>query len=74
MVILINHMSGNHRRASKMLARALHADSVDIWSDAPIVWRARLTDTELAALAYSILRAMSDISKGTHRPEPNAIC
>ncbi len=58
MVNLKDHISDKHRRASKMLAYALHADSVDIWSDAALVWRARLTDRENATLAYSMLRAL----------------
>ena len=58
MTSLQKQLSGNHRRASKMLAFALHADSVDIWSDAALVWRARLTDRENGALAYSSLRAL----------------
>ena len=59
MVNLRDHISDNHLRASKMLAYALHADSVDIWSNAPVVWSARMTDRELAALAYSVLQAMN---------------
>jgi len=58
MVNLRDHISDNHRRNSKMLFFALHADSVDIWSDSALVWRARLTDHELAALTYSFLRSM----------------
>jgi hypothetical protein len=58
MTSLQKQLSDNHRGAGKMLAYALHADSVDIWSDAALVWRKRLTDTERAALAYSILRAL----------------
>ena len=64
MASLQSKLSDNHRRASKMLAYALHADSVDIWSQAANVWRARMTDTELAKLAYSVLRAMnSDLAR-----------
>ena len=40
MASLQKHLSDNHRKASNMLAVALHADSVDIWSQAAIVWRA----------------------------------
>ena len=58
MTSLQKQLSDNHRRASKMLAYALHADSVDIWSQAAIVWRKRLNDKELGALSYSFLRAM----------------
>jgi hypothetical protein len=58
MVILKNKLSDNRLRASKMLACALHAESVDIWSEAAIVWRKRLTDAELAVLSYGVLRAM----------------
>ena len=58
MTSLQMQLSDDHRRASKMLAYAMHADCVDIWADAAVVWRKRLTDAELAVLSYSILRAM----------------
>ena len=53
-----DHTSDDHLRAGNMLTCALQAESVDIWSDAAIVWRVRLTDAELAVLGYSVLRAM----------------
>ncbi len=59
MVKLKDHISDNHRRASKMLACTLHADSVETWSEAAVVWRARLTDTERAALAFSVLTSLN---------------
>lgn len=60
MVSLKKSLSDNHRRASKMLALALHADNSDIWIDAPIVWRARLTEAEVVAIAHSALRALDN--------------
>ncbi|MDJ1018407.1 MAG: hypothetical protein QNJ35_17995 [Paracoccaceae bacterium] len=58
MVSVVDHISDNHRRAARMLGYALHSESEDIWLKAKHVWRARLTDLERTALAYSVLSSL----------------
>jgi hypothetical protein len=58
MTALQQQLSDNHRRTSKMLAYALHADQEEIWLIAEIVWLARLTDRERVAMAFSVLRTL----------------
>ena len=58
MIDLRDHLSDSHLRASRMLARALHAKDAEIWIDADTVWRATLSDAERASLAYSVLKSL----------------
>lgn len=58
MIRLRDHLSRDHMRASRMLGRALHCADAEIWLEADIVWRARLTPKERAAAAYSLLKSL----------------
>lgn len=58
MIRIRDHLSRDHTRASRMLGCALHADDAEIWLDAALVWRARLTAKERAAAAYSLIRSL----------------
>ena len=51
-------LSDRHRRTCLMLGLCLLAGDSDIWVKAPVVWSARLTAEERAALAFSVLRSL----------------
>ena len=49
--------TSDHQRASNMLGYALTLGDTDVWLGAVNVWRASLTDHELASLSLSVLLA-----------------
>ena len=55
---LRKQLSDDHRRASEMMAYALHANCIEIWSRTHLFWRKRLTGRENVILAYNMLRAL----------------
>lgn len=58
MVKLRDHLSENHQRAARMFGCVLHGGDSETWMDADIVWRARLTEKERVAMAYSFLKSL----------------
>lgn len=52
-----------HKRAARMLGYALTADVPDLWDGLAVVLSARLTETEIASIAFAALSALDPPSR-----------
>ena len=52
------HAQDRHKRASKMLGYALTLGDAPTWAQAGAVWQMRLTEVELASVAFAALQGL----------------
>ncbi|WP_290689426.1 hypothetical protein [Haematobacter sp. UBA3484] len=57
---MARYAQDRHKRAARILGYALTADAPDVWGQASVIFSARLTEMELASLAFAALRALDE--------------